>query len=662
MPHQIKVQRLHVSTILQPLRLSLAKSLLLATLTFPSTVWADCAIRWAPSSNTVYIESPITCTLTDIYNIAAPKDYTILDKITPPQGSTVQTWLLKANLKLTNGATLVVKGSSLGGDTDELRLLSNNASASNSYVSLIASWGNVLVDTVSILSWDTKANGGLGDVDTQYQNGRAYMGVQSTLATDGITPLISRMDIKNSDIGYLGFPGAESYGLSWKVISPTTSYSTVDVLGDVINNVIHDNYYGLYTYASGGQCLTCLNGTGMNIINNEIYNSARYAITSYSDSDYLFVDSNRIHDNGYYGISSSVNSDHLTLTNNQIYRNGGTGIAFSKNITNSVVTGNDIENNQGSGISLSESFSNTFENNTIIGNQYGVRLTTGSSDNVIKGNQVGDSRKYGLYAFKSNQPPTLSDGLMRRNVFQSNTVYGSGDAPVSFSDFAGDNINGLPCSQASTTRQAAKSCNRLIKNNFSPSGLPANALDTLILKNGDGYLLSNNQFTSTTSLQLIGTASQATVVQVNKQKLLTLVLDSFSSATYFDRKGQIYYPETAAVPTTVTAVGSQLTLNRNNIGPSSTIELQPLGAKVTAQNSVVIDTASLLIDFPKTWTATALSATQPVTYTVGGLTSGTTYTIKKNGLVLNTFTARSTQGTFSDVPATTQSVIYEVNP
>lgn len=233
---------MNAQALAKPMRPSfkhlLASLGLLSSLMLAQAAQAACTIRWAASSNTVYIEQPITCTLTDIYTASLPENYPILDQVAAPSGSTSKIWLLKANLILSNGATLTLKGSSLGGDVDELRLMSQNSSTITSDVFVRADWGNIFIDTLKVTSWNPAVNG----PDTEYATyGRAYVGVRSRLASDGVTPLESRMDIKNSDLGYLGFDGAEAYGLVWKVSSPLNTFNTVDVLGDIINNKIHNN-------------------------------------------------------------------------------------------------------------------------------------------------------------------------------------------------------------------------------------------------------------------------------------------------------------------------------------------------------------------------------------------------------------------------------------
>ncbi len=161
-------------------------------------------IRWALSSNRIYVTGPGAVTLSEI---KAAQDQAPLEQVT--NGA----WHLRANLIVENGAQLDLHGKSVGGDVDQLRLQSNNTDT-NRFVFISADWGSINIRSTSISSWDDAANG----PDTEYATtGRAFIGVRSKLAGDGVTALESRMDISDSEIGYLGYDDSEGYGLTWKV-------------------------------------------------------------------------------------------------------------------------------------------------------------------------------------------------------------------------------------------------------------------------------------------------------------------------------------------------------------------------------------------------------------------------------------------------------------
>ena len=73
-----------------------------------------------------------------------------------------------------------------------------------------------------VFSWDEAA----GTYDENYEDGRSYISVISEVITDPDQDCDgrakkdmgeARMDIVNSEIGYLGHYDSESYGLPWKV-------------------------------------------------------------------------------------------------------------------------------------------------------------------------------------------------------------------------------------------------------------------------------------------------------------------------------------------------------------------------------------------------------------------------------------------------------------
>jgi hypothetical protein len=90
---------------------------------------ADCpasAVRWASSSNRLYISGAVTCTLTDLDALVS---HAVLER-THKQN---KIWMLRANLLLQNGAGLRVTGE----EASVLRLRSDASVA----VFILADWG-----------------------------------------------------------------------------------------------------------------------------------------------------------------------------------------------------------------------------------------------------------------------------------------------------------------------------------------------------------------------------------------------------------------------------------------------------------------------------------------------------------------------------------------
>lgn len=73
-----------------------------------------------------------------------------------------------------------------------------------------------------MFSWDSSKNGPRKDES----DGRSYISVISEVITDSSETCVgkaknemgeARMDIEDSEMGYLGYHDSESYGLTWKV-------------------------------------------------------------------------------------------------------------------------------------------------------------------------------------------------------------------------------------------------------------------------------------------------------------------------------------------------------------------------------------------------------------------------------------------------------------
>ena len=373
-------------------------------------------VRWASTSNTVYLSGPITCTLTDLDALTkAP-----LTLVAPA----ARVWLLGANVVLQQGATLQVHGSEVGGDADELRLRSNNTTATTSTVFIRAYAGNISLHSTKVTSWDEGAK----RPDTEYATyKRSYIHARSFLDGAGVARQ-SRMDITDSDIGYLGYKGAEAYGLAWKVLG-TGVFDKVDVFGDVVNSRIHHNYFGLYTYG----------GFGMKFVNNDIHNNIQYGLDPHDDSDSLLIEGNRSYDNGNHGIICSQRCDNLTIRNNVSERNTGHGIMLHRSVTKSVVENNTVTANTDTGIVLFESFENRVAGNTVTGNLRGIRLSVGSANNVIEGNTFARNTSYGIYLYKGSDAPVDGDGRPKFNRFVANQIRDNGSYAVRAID-SDDNV------------------------------------------------------------------------------------------------------------------------------------------------------------------------------------------------------------------------------
>jgi poly(beta-D-mannuronate) C5 epimerase len=386
------------------------------------------SLRWAGSSDTLYIDGRST--------VCTPAD---LNAARPAQVVSVSTgvYLVRSNITLTDGATLQATGTAAGGDTNELRLLSGNAPAS--FAAILADWGEVELRNVTVTSWDEAVNG----PDTNVTNGRAFIDVRSRYK-DGVA-LTSRMDIVNSDVGYLGYHSSEAYGLTWKVAGSTPTdksvLSHVTVVGAVTGSHVHNNYFGMYTYGA----------YGMNIDSDEFDRNVGYGIDIHDKSSYLVITNTSSHDNGNHGIISSESCDHLTIAGDRSYDNAGHGIMFHRSTDYSAISENMVTNNTEAGIALLESNNNIITGNIIGDNPYGIRLSVGSSYNTFQNNYISDSRLYGIHTYEGNDAPErpFNRGINSYNTWTGNVVENSGSnilklGATDYDIFAGNDFRNNP--------------------------------------------------------------------------------------------------------------------------------------------------------------------------------------------------------------------------
>ena len=549
-------------------------------------------IRWAPSSNRVYVKGDVECTLTEIKQFGSGLiPLTLLDQ-------TNKIWFLGANLFLQEGTKLILHGSPAGGDVDELRLKSNNLN-SNNFVKISVDWGTVDIDSTKITSWDENVNG----PDTEYeQYKRAYIQVRSRLDTDGVTPHESQMDIKNSDVSYLGYNGAEAYGLSWKVLGG--AFDTVGVLGDVINNTIHHNYFGLYTYGA----------EAMIFRNNEVYQNVSYGIDPHDDSDYLIIDENYTHDNGKHGIICSQRCNNLTITNNTSSNNGGNGIMLHRNANDSLVENNTLYDNADSGIAIFDSHQNTIRNNDAKRNKNGIRLSVGSSNNIIEDNNFSENSKYGMYFYKGRDLPTSGDGRIKSNTFKNNTI----NANVSVA---------IKIQQADS-------------NIFEGNEFIGNTSYVAEIQDSNDNAFEKNTLIGNTFNYYYAKSNTANTIQ-NSNSFATKIGDTLSSMTITNSENAVYQ-NSKNITTTVFPFNSEIILNRSNVG-SSVVSFSQLSFFATPMDEslvikpIVWNTSG---DFFKKWTAiNGLSSSVTVTHIVGNLTPIVSYDVIVDGTLWNSFVA-----------------------
>jgi mannuronan 5-epimerase len=586
--------------------------------------WPACAveIRWAASSHRIYVTGPGMATLSEI---KAAQDQVPLDQVASG------VWHLRANLVIEEGAQLALHGTGIGGDVDQLRLQSNNATNANSFVFINADWGSISIRRTSISSWDDAGGG----PDIEYGTfGRAFVGVRSKLAADDVTPLESRMDIIDSDIGYLGHDDSEAYGLTWKVIGahpdPARSiYDYVNVYGDILNSRLHHNFFGVYTFGHyGGRWAT-----------NEVDHNVGYGFDPHDDSDYVVIESNNVHDNGWDGIIASMRCDHLIVRGNVSRSNGQNGIILHRSSSDCVVENNQCLDNGTTGIVLTGDWRCIVRSNLLVRNfEAGLRLDLGSADNLIEGNVCASNVLYGFHLYKGSDTPELNDdGRPKRNRFANNLVQNNGLDGINLAD-SDDNT-------------------------FATNAFYANG-NTLRFVRGFRNRLDGNDISGGVTIKTFGSPFDAPVTYISNQPALRVQVDAYSSTVFEDAMGRIFDPEEKGVATSVKAGGSRLTLTAEEIGTTSMVIARRLWARA-AQGTVLINPTAWTngSGSARQWMTRADSQVQSLTYTVGDLHPNRVYTVRKGGLALMTLSSGSTEAiTFADVPGTTNEVLYSIEP
>jgi mannuronan 5-epimerase len=306
-------------------------------------------------------------------------------------------WVLNANLIIKDDATLYINST----DTLWLKINSTSGSAYS-----IISEGNLRINSVKITSWDTAANN-YAKISNQGTDPRSFIRVEKGSGTS---------DIGNSELGYLGYNGSKSSGLSFYSGSGSK----------ISNNRIHDLWNGFYSASV----------ENITIENNQFYDNIIYGIDPHSATHDLAILENTVYNNGWHGIICSKDCYNITINSNRVFGNAQTGIILHDNTTNSTVAENMVYDNKQdqislqnsadnnriynnilgggtSGVEVAESSNNNVYGNTIKNAYYNIFIHNGSSGNQIESNDIIDAYNYTVYVREPN-----STG----NIFSKNRI------------------------------------------------------------------------------------------------------------------------------------------------------------------------------------------------------------------------------------------------
>ncbi len=383
-------------------------------------------VRYSSASDTIYLTAPgAVDTLAEI-KAACPS--APLAQVSPG------IWELNADLVVQNGATLTLDGAD---GVQELRLQSLPSGLQRDVSAITAQYGQITMKGVHVTSWN-----GTGP-DTDYTipgggvRGRAFVRALSYM--DGTTPRQSTMTIVDSDLGFLGYNGAEAYGVAYKArgcgIDTQSVCAALNVLGSETGSRFHDNFMGTYTW--GAQ--------DMLFDRNTYEHNKDYGLDPHDDSDYLTITNNLFTQNNNHGLICSQRCDHLVIRGNRSIDNGHTpyvgpgdddpkdnqvhGIMLHRGVTDSVIENNEVSGQiNGAGIAIFDSVGNTVRGNTLSGNKYGLRFSVGTRGTLVSDNTVKNSLANAVFSYKGTDIAsyTGTSGRPTGVTFTGNTFSGAG--------------------------------------------------------------------------------------------------------------------------------------------------------------------------------------------------------------------------------------------
>lgn len=286
------------------------------------------------------------------------------------------------------GAALTLSGV----DVADLRL----RSGSSGFASIVAEGSLLRIENISISSYDP-AN---GRPDTNLQDGRSFIRVESFLRPDG-TAALGRLEVTGSAISYLGYdsrfdgpPLTSTYGLSLKVLSESDLHA-ISTTGFIRSSNIHNNYRGFYSYGA----------SGFVIEDSRFFQNLEYGVDGHDDTDQFMVRRNEIFGNGGTGLICSRRCSSNLFAENTVYSNGANGIMLHDLSNMGIIENNIVRDNSGDGIVIHDSHSAIVRDNDVSGNRIGIRIFAGSVNTTIVDNRLGGNVQHAISLLEGNTTP-----------------------------------------------------------------------------------------------------------------------------------------------------------------------------------------------------------------------------------------------------------------
>ena len=316
--------------------------------------------------NTITVSCSHPSTLTDIYNSIQNQEILRIE-----DNSTNNTWILDATIVVEKGSTLVINSS----DTKWLKILAGdkNGDGDRDSVNSITVFGNLIIDSVKITSWDPENNDFIKfEVDILPSREFEHTGIDAIPRpyikiedeTTGTT------NITNSEIAYLGYEcGGGCSGISYYGNNGTSI---------VKNNEIHHDRFGFYSVGVGGVVLE----------DNHVHHNFMYGFDPHTATHDMLIRNNTVHDHGAMGIICSLDCYNITIEGNEVYNSAGSGIMFSRNMSDSIARNNDVHDEEKC-IFLSQSPNNEVYDNDISNcESQGIYIYHNSVENKVYNNTL----------------------------------------------------------------------------------------------------------------------------------------------------------------------------------------------------------------------------------------------------------------------------------
>ena len=247
--------------------------------------------------------------------------------------------------------------------------------------------GSIYLDGVKVTSWKTASQG----VVPQDVEGSVIRGWVVGLPGTGV------LDIRNSELGYLGYALSERQGVAW--------YNSN---GRLLDSEIHHNFYGMY----GAKMSNFL------AERNELDSNIRYGFDPHTGAhDSVFRGNNITNTLNGGAMVCSLDCYNIRFEKNYM-ENQRTGILLSRNMSNSIVRGNTIINTFVTAISVADSANNLIENNHIFGSQFGITVKSlrpqyATGHNGIVSNDLHNVTESGIWIRPDTSYNIVFDNLIQ---------------------------------------------------------------------------------------------------------------------------------------------------------------------------------------------------------------------------------------------------------